>query len=322
MKNFIGIIIVALISFLLLSIVQVRVENPMILAERFFENGGWVEIAILSLFAGLLYHKMSDPQKTKQWRTFAWVLFSVVFFSQLCLGLFGYEKFLMTGKLHLPIPGVIVGGSIYRMEISFMPILLLSTIILTGPAWCSQLCYFGSFDYLAAGIKKKPSKMKKFMLAKLMIFSVFIIGVVLLRLLDASIEVAAWAGGIFGIIGLLVLLILSSIKGNMIHCVTYCPIGLIVSVTKYINPFRMYIDHNCDKCMKCTSTCRYMALTKENIDNKKPGITCTYCGDCITSCHTSSIKYRFFSLSPEKARKVYLGTTIVVYVIFLGLARI
>jgi ferredoxin-type protein NapH len=50
-------------------------------------------------------------------------------------------------------PMMILGGPIYRGQLSVMTILFLSTVILTGPAWCSQLCYFGAFDNLAPGAK-------------------------------------------------------------------------------------------------------------------------------------------------------------------------
>ena len=52
----------------------------------------------------------------------------------------------MTGKLHLPVPMMILAGPIYRGHTSVMSILFLSTLILSGPAWCSHLCYFGAID--------------------------------------------------------------------------------------------------------------------------------------------------------------------------------
>ena len=73
------------------------------------------------------------------------------FFGQLALGIFADPIFLMTGKLHLPIPAVILAGPLYRFEGLFMPILFISTLLLSGPAWCSQLCYFGAFDAWSAG---------------------------------------------------------------------------------------------------------------------------------------------------------------------------
>ena len=144
---------VFILTFILLAFVQVKVERPMILAERFIKGGGWAEIFLISIYGAFVIYKMQDPVNVPEWRKITWTIFSVVFFSQLIIGLSGFEKFLMTGKLHLPIPMMIIAGPIYRGQLSVMTILFLSTVILTGPAWCSQLCYFGAFDNLAAGGK-------------------------------------------------------------------------------------------------------------------------------------------------------------------------
>ena len=42
---------VFMLTFILLALVQVKVERPMILAERFFKGSGWVEIFLLSCYA-------------------------------------------------------------------------------------------------------------------------------------------------------------------------------------------------------------------------------------------------------------------------------
>jgi hypothetical protein len=41
---------VFLIVFLLLAFVQIKVERPMILAERIFPGAGWIEIFIISCY--------------------------------------------------------------------------------------------------------------------------------------------------------------------------------------------------------------------------------------------------------------------------------
>lgn len=316
--------IVFVISFALLSVVQIKVSTPMLLTERFVENLGWIQIFLMSIFGSFLYFKMSDSQKTKKWRTISWTIFSLVFFFQLALGLVGFEDFLMTGKLHFPIPAVIPGGAIFRMEFGFMPILFTITVLLTGPAWCSQLCYFGALDNLSASIKKKKQKSKKqkLLVIKNVALFVFIVSVVALRMLDLPLNTIIIIASSFGIIGVLVVLIFSPQKGKMTHCIYYCPLGTILSYSRFINPFRMYIDDNCTNCMLCTSSCKYQALEIENVLKRKPGFTCTMCGDCIDTCHTNSIKYKFFRLSPEKARTLYLILTISIYVVFLNVARI
>jgi len=295
----------------------------MILLERFIVGGGWIELVIVGLYASVVVYKMNDPKQVSKWRKFTWTLFSVVFFSQLILGIVGFEKFLMTAdKLHLPVPAIILAGPVYRFEIGFMTVLFISTIILSGPAWCSHLCYFGALDNISLKGKPKKGRIKNRTAFKVTILVFIISGALIMKLLGSSTLTAAIAGGTFGIIGLLVIILLSRKKAKMIHCTVYCPIGTLVNYLKYINPFRMYIDNNCTECNLCTKYCTYDALNLEDILNKKPSITCTLCGDCVTSCHTGSIKYKFFNLDHKKSRNLYLVITVSLHALFLALARL
>ncbi|MCF8378029.1 MAG: 4Fe-4S binding protein [Bacteroidales bacterium] len=315
---------VFLFVIFLLSFVQLKVENPMIILERFVKNGGWFEILAVAFYGSFIVYKMQDPGKTAKWRMISWTVFTVVFFSQLLLGLFGFEKFLMTGKLHLPIPMMILSGPVYRGELSIMTLLFLSTVILTGPAWCSQLCYFGALDNISAS-KKKPAKGKiknrtaiKFTLLFLIIFLTIV-----LRWFKVDLLVSTLIAAFFGIVGVFIIIFISARQGKMIHCLSWCPIGTIVNYTRFINPFRMYIDStSCTLCNLCTSSCNYDALNREDIKSGKPGISCTLCGDCVSSCHASSIKYKFFKMKPESARGLYLFLTISLHAVFLALGRI
>ncbi|MBK8805601.1 MAG: hypothetical protein IPO21_02680 [Bacteroidales bacterium] len=123
-----------LFVFTILSFIQVKLEKPMLLAERFIEHAGWIEIFVISIYAAFIVSKMKDTAKAPIWRLRIWILFSIVFFLQLILGLLGVEQCLMKGieHLHLPIPALIVCGYIYRAEIGFMFIFFLSTILLSG----------------------------------------------------------------------------------------------------------------------------------------------------------------------------------------------
>lgn len=307
--------------FVILSIIQLKVENPIILLERFVKGGGWLEAFVISLYAAYVAYKMQDQKNVAVWRRNVWLLFSVVFFSQLILGLLGFEKFLMTGKLHLPVPALILTGPIFRAKISFMPILFLSAIVLSGPAWCSQLCYFGALDNLAAKGKTETKRIKNKLALKFTILVLVITVTLLLKIFNVSSFYAAIGGGVFGIIGLGIIILISTRNGKMVHCIYYCPVGTVINYLRFINPFRMYIDTNCTTCMKCTSFCKYDALNLKDIQNRKPGISCTLCGDCLNSCHVNSIKYKFFNLKPETAGKLYLGITISLHAVFLALAR-
>ncbi len=318
--------IVFIIIWVLLSLVQLKLTHrPIILLERFFKGGGWIEIAILATYGAVIAYYMQNPKNVPQWRKYTWLVFSLVFFSQLLLGLTLDAIFLMTGKLHLPIPMMILAGPIYREQLSIMTILFITTVILTGPAWCSHYCYFGAFDSLAAGNKKGKinniSNSKRFAIKWTIVFLVVMVALVA-RWLGISSLYTTIIALIFGIVGIGIMIFISRKYGKMIHCTIYCPIGTLVNIFKFANPFRMYIDNSCTLCMACSRHCKYDALRLEDIKNKKPGLTCTLCGDCIHSCHQQSIKYKLFKFKPETARKIYLCLTISLYVVFLALGRI
>lgn len=323
-RKLISPLLVGLFVVFILAMIQLKVERPMLILERIFKGGGWIEIPLIAGYGMFLYQKMSNPVHSARWRLFSWTLFSGVFFGQLLLGLAGLDIFLMTGKLHLPIPMMILGGPVYRSELSFMTILFLSTILITGPAWCSHLCYFGALDNLASSRKSpKRGSIKNLGGIKATGLVAIVMVILLLKWFEVATIYATILGISFGVIGLMILLFLSRRKGKMIHCLTWCPIGTIVNYARFVNPFRMAIDPvTCTKCNACTKHCRYDALLPEDISNGKPGITCTLCGDCLTSCHASSIHYRFFKLPREVARNLYLFLTVSSHVIFLALARI
>jgi len=315
-------LIVFLLTFTLLAFVQIKVERPMILAERFLKGSGWVEILIISLYGAFVVSKMQDPINVPKWRKITWTTFSIVFFTQLIIGLSGFDKFLMTGKLHLPIPMMILAGPIYRGQLSVMTILFLSTVVLTGPAWCSQLCYFGAFDNLASGGITTKQVLKHKGAIKYSILFLVIAMAIILRWLKVSMLTSTLIAVVFGIVGVLIMILFSVKRKKMIHCIMYCPIGTIVNSFKHINPFRLYIDQSCTLCGHCTKFCKYDALNLQDIRNSKPSITCTLCGDCLAGCHHNSIKYKFLNLNNEQARNLYLILTISLHAVCLALARI
>jgi polyferredoxin len=322
MKRFKIPFIVFTITFALLSFVQVKVENPMLLAERFFPGAGWAEILIVSVYGGFISYMMQDPLKVPKWRKITWTAFSFVFFTQLFIGILFSEKFLMSGKLHLPIPMMILAGPVFRSQLSVMTILFLSTVILTGPAWCSQFCYFGAFDNLAASGRTSKDTLPHKWTVKWSILFLVIFSALLFRWMNVPSTVTTIIAIGFGITGFVIMFLFSSRKKKMVHCTMYCPIGTIVNVFKNVNPFRLYIDKNCTLCMNCTRYCKYDALSAGDLKKFSPGAGCTLCGDCIAACHHDSIKYRFLKLGPDSARKLYLVLTISIHACCMALARI
>jgi len=312
-----------LLTALLLSIVQIKVDNPIILLERFFPRMGWIEIFLLALYARWIAEKMLDPAQSARWRQRIWLTFSIVFFAQLILGLIGFETFLMTGKLHLPVPAMIIAGPLFRGQRFFMLILFVSTVILVGPAWCSHLCYIGAWDNQAAQRLSRPAQLPGWRRRAQVTMLVFVILVAtLLRIFGVSNLIATILGIVFGLIGVAVMIFWSRKKGVMTHCITYCPIGVLATWLGKINPFRIKINNSCTECQACSLVCRYDALTIENIKNRIPGITCTLCGDCLASCKYNSIEYHFLKTKPETARLMFIVTVVVLHAVFMGVARL
>ena len=68
----------------LLSIVQVMPKNPLLIGERLFPYGGWIQVILAMLYGGWLCYKMQDRQERPKWRKRAWLLFSIVFFRATC----------------------------------------------------------------------------------------------------------------------------------------------------------------------------------------------------------------------------------------------
>jgi len=311
------------LTALTVGFVHLKVGLTMLIVERFFPGWGWVEMLAISLYAAFIMEKMLDPSQSALWRKRIWTAFTIVFFGQLLLGLAGIDRFLMTGELHLPIPAVIVAGPLFRGEGFFMLILFLSTVVLIGPAWCSHICYIGAWDAVASGKRRVPKVLPKWRKSVRWIILALVISVtILLRVMNVPIMMAAIAAGVFGLTGVALMVFWSRKMGSMTHCTTYCPIGPLATGLGKINPFRIRINNDCDECGKCRLRCRFDALNKEDIARRQPDLSCTLCGDCITSCPHNALEYRFFKMKPQNARALFLVLVISIHACTMAFARI
>ncbi len=294
----------------------------MLLAERFVPGSGWVEIALLAIYAGWLYGRMTDPVRQPVARRWAWRLFSVVFYGQLVVGLLGVERCLMTGKLHFPIPALIAVGPLYRGSGYFMLGLFLMTVLLVGPAWCSHLCYLGSLDdYLAT--RRRPARLARWVpWARLGWAVVVLAGAWWLGRQGFPVVYAIVGAATLGIVGVAIMVAVSRPLGLMFHCTLFCPIHVLATILGRINPFRLEVGDGCTRCGICTLHCRYDALQPHHLERCKVGLSCTLCGDCLSSCRDGHLAYRFPGMGPIRSRELFLLLVVVLHGVFLGLARI
>ncbi len=311
------------LTFAALAAAQLKVARPMLMFERLSPGAGWAEISLLAAWAAYLAPKFIYGRSSIKLRRGVWLLFSVVFFSQLALGLAGFTVFLMTGKLHFPIPALIIAGPVYRGEGFFMPILFVSTVALVGPAWCSHLCYFGAWDALAASSKKRPLHAPKRSAAiRVGIFTAVIAVALLLRYIVKSTSAAIAAAAVFGLCEVVVIAVWSRRTGRMMNCVLWCPVGLVADLAGRINPFRVTFGEGCTFCGACGMVCRYDALKKEDVERQKVGFACSLCGDCIGACHAKTLRFTLLGKFGGTARTAFYVLIVSLHAVFLGLARI
>jgi ferredoxin len=317
-------LVAGLVAAGVLTAVLTVVPVQAILLERFWRGAGWLHVLWLGVWAAWLTRTVLVPRRARRWRPRAWLLFSVLFYGQLAVGLLGVERFLMTGDLHLPIPAIIAAGPVYRGGGFFMPILFGVSVLFVGPAWCSWLCYLGGWDNLAALRQRWAGRLPRWRgRLRLGVLAGVVAVALLLNLAGVRGAVAAALGGLFGLVGVGVMATLSRQRGVMVHCTAYCPIGWLATRLGKLNPFRIVIDDSCTDCMACTRFCRFDALSPAQIEARRVGEACTLCGDCVTVCQkTKDIHYAFPGLSPDRARTVFLVTAVAMHAIFTGIAMI
>jgi ferredoxin len=312
-----------LLAAALLVPVQLYMEPAGLLAERFLPDAGWWEAFLLAMYAGWLSDRLGAPRQIRKVRPKVWLVFSVIFFSQLLLGLAGLEKLLMTGKLHLPVPAIIAAGPLYRGGGLFMAILFAGSVLLVGPAWCSWLCYIGAWDDRAARALRRPKRLPAWRPGIRVLILVLVMGTAfLLGRLGVGAVTAGYLAAGFGLVGVGLMVVWSRRTGHMTHCTAYCPMGWVATRLGKVSPWRLRIASSCTDCGACTPACRYDALYPEDVQRRLPGEACTLCGDCLSNCPTSSIEYRFPGLGAETARTVFLVLVTAMHAVWIGVARL
>ncbi|MDL2271529.1 4Fe-4S ferredoxin [Desulfovibrio sp. OttesenSCG-928-I05] len=297
------------------------------LLERLFPFwGGGTQLFLLSCYAALVAGKLSSPRSARKTRKAVWVFFSCVFFAQIAIGLIAEHPALAAENPHLPFPGLIVFGPVYRGGLGMMPFLALTAVVLTGSAWCSMLCYFGPLDSLAAG--KKPVKTPPPFLIPLLRYgrlTVLLLGLAVaaaLRYSGASPGYTITAATLFSVVSLIALLFFSRRYTGMLHCTTICPMGLVINVLSRISPWRIRLDAGrCTDCGACEAVCLYRAIDGKARATGGASYRCSLCRDCVAACPHDALSLRNPLLPPRAAGPVFTVLVVFLHVLFLTAVR-
>ncbi|WP_233444782.1 4Fe-4S binding protein [Akkermansia muciniphila] len=318
------------VSVLLLFLLDALVPFRLLMGERIlpWQGANGLAILLLAWWGGYCAEGLLNPQTSPRRRQVMWTVFASAFFLQFLLGVTVAPSLLMTGKLHIPVPFMMISGPVYREEGFFMLALFSVSVLMAGSSWCSHLCYFGVWDCLAAASSrrkghpvpggKQACDWRWFSLAAAvgipLLLSVW--GVPLGYALAAAFAVAltapfAWKK--------------SSENGVREYCSKFCPMGLAASLLGRLSPWRMRVRETCTGCMRCASACRDLSISRGGgaccISRR-----CTLCRDCISRCPHGALSLGMagpFSSVPSARADMYFVTLVsVMHVVFLATARI
>ncbi|MCL2789245.1 MAG: 4Fe-4S binding protein [Desulfobulbus sp.] len=320
--------IVFLISFGAIHYLARYSPIPLLLLERFFPGWGGAQIFFIAWYGVWVATLLLDPKRSRKGRKLAWLLFSLLFYSQLALGILVLERMLMTGTLHIPVPGFIVFGPLFRGTLSMMAGLVLVATLLTGSAWCSMLCYFGPFDAIAAGNKPvkplPPSLRWTIRYGRLCVLAAGSLVAVALPLTHQPLTIALPVAGLFVGASFFIMGRASRKYNSMMHCTTFCPMGIVINALAKISPWRIRVEpEQCDHCGACEAVCKYRAISASSRTLGKTACQCSLCMDCIPACTKQAITLRAVCIpvSNPTARHIFIVLLVAIHAIFIAFAR-
>ena len=319
--------IVFIAVFLCLFFIRKFAPLDLLLLERFFPKWGGVEIFFAACYGSFVAGLLADSRKSRHVRPRLWLAFACVFFAQFALGLLGVGQMLLTGKLHVPVPAFIVYGTVFRESFNVMPFIVLVSTLLLGSAWCSMLCYFGPFDSLASQGRKLNPLSRPIQKALRWGRGVVLVSGVSLTLLlkRAGIDTATAVSVAlaYAALSLLLMATLSRRYGGMVHCTSFCPMGLLVNLLSRLSPWRMRVDSAaCNGCGACEKVCRWRAITADSRAQGTVLLQCSQCRDCISVCHREAIELRCGNLSKEVSGRLFVGLLATLHTVFLACAMV
>ena len=299
-----------------------RMHPQLFVLERFFPQWGLLQPALASLWAaivaGWLSGKTAPIARMRLWR-----LFSLVFFAQLALGLAVESRFLLSGHLHLPVPGLIAAAPVYRGGGWFMLGLFSVSTLLVGAAWCSHLCYFGVWDATAAKSTARRPAPRWLPHLRLGMLALTLLTALGLRLCGAPTATAMTCGLLLGLALVPCALLISRKAGYAAYCRGICPLGLLAKWLGRLSPWRVRRTGPCRRCMACARVCRQDAMDDPATTNG-PNANCNLCRDCLAVCPQKALAVTFCGAarSQDWAGPALTALLAALHAAFLAMARI
>ena len=290
------------------------------LAERLVPGSGSVQVACAGVWGSFVCRLLLDRRRAPRIRLRIWRLFSLIFFGQFALAALGYTIFYMTGEPHIPVPGVIVGGAVYRGAVGFMLLLFLLSVLLVGSAWCSHLCYLGALDTLPSA--RAGSSPRHPLLWRALVLLLVCAGALLLRLCNAPPFLAVAGGLALGLV-MLPLMFLGRRKGYAVYCTMVCPLGLLACLVGRLSFWRIRRTEACVMCGKCSRACRHGALGPAELKSGGPGLSCTLCRDCLAVCPHGGLGMSWAGMGLSgRAERVFVVLVSAMHAVFLFSAMV
>lgn len=292
----------------------------LLLAERMAPGFGMLQAFLAGGWSAWVCVRLLDRRQASRFRVWIWRLFSICFFGQFMLSLCGWALFSMTGEMHIPVPGVIIAGMIYRGTAGFMPFLFVVSVLLAGAAWCSHLCYFGSWDAWAAtatraSVHAGPVRWRVLSLAFLCVTA--------LLLRHAPFSAAVACGVMLGLIMPPISALVSRRKGWAAYCTMICPLGLLSCLLGRVAFWRIRRTAGCTRCGACIRVCRYGALDGNQLEAGSPGLSCTLCRDCLNVCTHGGLCMTWLGMGAGGlAERCFVVLTAAMHALFLFSAMV